>query len=274
MRIRLLALLGLTLLAAAPAASGDGGPSPGAVLGSDGVRAPSASLRYVAMPTALGTAVAAIDTTDGRVLSFAAVRGLYGIPLVAYDGSSGALSADGKTLVLSWYPTPPGPSVVSRFAVLSTKTLRPRRVMKLPGSFSFDALSPDARTMYLIQYTSSRDWTRYRVRAFDVRANRLVPGAIVDKREPDERMQGYPLTRTAPPDGSWAYTLYARDNARAFIHALDTRHRSARCIDLPWQLGRGETAISLTLAGGRLVLNKAGTGRLLVDTKTFEVKPG
>jgi hypothetical protein len=274
MRTRFLPLFCLALLAAAPAAGGDGGPSPGAVMGWDGVRVPIGSLRYVALPAGARTTVAAIDTTDGRVLRYGSVPGTYGIPLVAYDGSSGALSGDGTTLALSWFPTPPGPAVVSRFALLSAKTLRLRHAVTLPGSFSYDAVSPNGSTLYLVQYISSRDWTRYRVRAFDLESNRLVPGAIVDKREPDEQMQGYPLTRAATRDGGWAYTLYGRDNQRAFIHALDTRHRSARCIDLPWRLDRGATTVSMTVVPGRIVLNQAGIGRLFVDTRTFAVTAG
>jgi hypothetical protein len=274
MRTRLIALLALSLLAAAPAASGDGGPSPGAVTGLDGVRSATSSTRYVALAAGPRTTVAAIDTTDGRVLRYASVGGTYGVPLVAYDGSSGALSGDETTLVLSWFPTPPGPAIVSRFALLSTKTLRLRRAVTLRGSFSYDAVSPDGSTLYLIQYTSSRDWTRYRVRAFDVKSNRLVRGAIVDKREPDEQMRGFPLTRATPRGGGWAYTLYGRDSVRAFVHALDTRRGTARCIDLPWQLGSGETTVSMTIAAGKLILNRAGTGRLYVDRRTFAVTPG
>ena len=33
----------------------------------------------------------------------------------------------------------------------------------------------------------------------------------------------------------WAYTLYGGTRARPFIHALDTRHAAAVCIDLPWK---------------------------------------
>jgi hypothetical protein len=59
----------------------------------------------------------------------------------------------------------------------------------------------------------------------------LDPTVIVDKRFPDERMQGYPLARAESPDGLWVYTLY-RDGARNFVHALMT-DGAALCIDLP-----------------------------------------
>jgi hypothetical protein len=270
--VSILALAAAAAAAAAPAAIADGGPSPGALGGADGVRSPASSIRYVALPERGRTTLAAIDTTDGRVLAYGSVRGAFGIPLVANDGSTGGLSADGRTLVLSSFGGPPGASATSTFALVATRTLRSRRLVALRGSFSFDALSPDGSRMYLIQYTSTRDSTRYRVRAFDVRESRLVPGAIVDKREPRERMQGYPLTRAATRDGGWAYTLYARDGARAFVHALDTRHARAFCIDLPWQLDRGIAEVSLAVRGRRLVLDRAGIGRVTVDRRTLRVR--
>ena len=43
-----------------------------------------------------------------------------------------------------------------------------RGTIRLEGHFSFDALSPDGRTMYLIEYLSEHDVTRYAVRAYDL----------------------------------------------------------------------------------------------------------
>jgi len=44
-----------------------------------------------------------------------------------------------------------------------------------------------------------------------------VPGAIVDRREPDERMAGYPITRATTADGVWAYTLCQKPGGRLFV---------------------------------------------------------
>jgi hypothetical protein len=108
-----------------------------------------------------------------------------------------------------------------------------QRVVTLRGAFYFDAISPDGGTMYLIQHTSAFNILRYVVRAYDLRTDRLVPGTIVDRREPDERMAGYPIARAATGDGVWAYTLYQKPRGRLFVHALDTSRGIARCIDLP-----------------------------------------
>src|SRR6266702_6962200 len=71
-----------------------------------------------------------------------------------------------------------------------------------------DALpvSPEGATLYLIEHLASNDLTRYRVRSYDVSAQQLNEGIIVDKRELDEAsMQGLPNTRVS--DGTWANTL-------------------------------------------------------------------
>lgn len=230
------AVIAVVLLAAAVeavAAAADGGPSPGVYTGWNGVLARNGQVRYVAVPTGRVTVVEAVRVLGGRVVRWTSIRGTYGVPAVAYDGFAGGLSHDGKTLVLASFPGAPGRGTSTRFAFLKTRTLQLQATIALRGSFSFDALAPDMSTLYLIQYTSARDYTQYRVRAYDIASRQLLPDAIVDKREPDEQMRGGPVSRLATPDGRWAYTLYARQGKAPFIHALDTVERNAYCIDLP-----------------------------------------
>lgn len=252
-------------------AAGDGGPSPGAVTGWDGVVDPGGAVRYVAL-AGTNTTVAAVRVRDGRVLRYAFLKGFYGVPLVAYDGSADGVSADGKTLVLASFPGPPSAQAVTRFPVLSTRSLKLRRMVTLRGAFSYDAISPDGSTIYLIEYLSQPPNLRYRVRALDATTGRLIGGAIVDKSEP-EAMQGYPLARATPPDRSWAFTLYRKNIGNAFVHALDTRHRSAVCIDLPWRIGGATVKMTLTRDGSRLVLRQPHVGILaVVDTRSFRIR--
>ncbi len=227
-----LALCALAAAIAAPVAASGGGPSPGISWGWDGVAGPGGQLRYVTLPAGNGTLVEAVRVHDGRIMRWTSIKGSYGVPLVAYDGSAGGLSHDARTLVLGSYPGFPGPSAATRFAVLDAMTLRVRTHVTLRGAFSYDALSPNGSTMYLIQYTSTQNANRYRVRAYDLAAGRLLARVIVDRREPKEQMSGSPVTRVTSSDGAWVYTLYARSSGPSFIHALDTVRREAVCIDL------------------------------------------
>ena len=217
MRRSLLTLVFCALAAAlsAGSAAGDGGPSPGIDFGSVGIVGPGGQLRYVAVPGQYGTVVEAIRVRGGRVQRWSPLRGNFGIPFVTNDGQTGGLSRDGKTLVLASYAAFPGRGAVTRFAVLSVPSLRPGLVVGLHGSFSYDALSPDASTLYAIQYTSAQSSNRYRVRAYDLVKRRLLPGAIVDKSEPEDVMAGYPVTRITSAGGAW-HPLRAAE--RAVVH--------------------------------------------------------
>jgi hypothetical protein len=145
----------------------------------------------------------------------------------------------------------------------------------LPGDLSFDAISPDGRLVYLIQYTDPEDPTRYAVRLYDVVSGRLTPKPIVDRHEPDEAMRGLPLSRESSRDGRWAYTLYDGGGSTPFIHALDTVGRTARCIDLDALsfLAGGDTSeLSMRRRGGTLVVEDGGSPAVLVNTRTFAAR--
>lgn len=264
-------------MVAVGAAADGGGPSPGVSWGWDGVVAPGGKVRYVAIPGNRDTLVEAVRMRGGRILRWTSIPGTYGVPLVASDGSAGGLSNDGKTLVLTDGASPPGPHTTTLFVPVRTRTLTPRRpVIVLPGSFSFDALSPDASTLYLIQYSSARNYNRYRVRAYDLVAHKLLPGAIVDRREPDEVMAGVPVTRATTADGQWAYTLYARSSKPPFVHALDTMGREAFCIDLPLHLDQQQQMrLRLALDGTQELRVRSGrTTVAVVDMQKLEARKG
>jgi hypothetical protein len=264
--MRRLSLIAILILAtAAGGAAADGGPSPGVLTGFGGVAGPGGQLRFVAVSADNSTVVQAIRTRDGRVLRYRALRGYYGVPVVTYDGTAGGLSHDASTLVLSTYPQIPNPRAVSRFAVLNAANFRLREIVTLRGTFAYDALAPDASTLYLIQYTSAQNTNRYRVRAYDLRGRTLIPGAIVDKREPKEPMTGQPLRRLTTADGSWVYTLYSRVGDKPFIHALNTAKRFALCLDLDaWRGSQNLLArYRLSLSAGQLVISKPDGKRVL-----------
>jgi hypothetical protein len=186
-----------------------------------------------------------IDTRDSTVERWWYLRGTYYLPAVAADGSPGGLSANGL-LALSTLPQGYPPKR-TEFAILDTRLHlshphrnpgSPRHAVtriSLPGAWSFDAISPDGSRIYLIHNFFNRrlpSAARYEVRALDTATGRLLPGPIVDPEEPDEEMQGSPVTRVSSPDGRWAYTLYTGSEER-FVHALDTLRGRAVCVDLP-----------------------------------------
>jgi hypothetical protein len=269
----LLATIGLAAGIAASVASADGSPySPGLVYGWNGVGARD-GVRYVAFGMPKSTIVAAVRARDGRVLRSTVVRGDYGVPLVAYDGTSGGLSGNRRSLVLGSYGPLPGQAGRTRFAILNTRTLATRRLIVLDGSWSFDAVSPDAATLYLTEHLRAGDKPLYRVRTFDARSGRLR-GAIVDRLEGEEEMGGQPVARASSTDGRWAYTLYARLGDEPFVHALDTVKREAFCIDLPLHLGYGrQWALKLRLdrAGESLSVLRGRSEVAAVDTSTWQV---
>jgi hypothetical protein len=255
---------------AATAAADGGGPSPGPAFGGPGVVTSDGAIRYVALIDGKRTLVESVATQGGQVLHWKSLRGLVGIPMVAWDGTLGGLSRDGQSLVLA---SPQGSSW-TRFVVLDQLTLRVRAQVRLRGSFAFDALSPDGSLMYLIQYLGSSFAVNqpYAVRAFSWKTRKLVPGAIVDKREPDEKMNGQAVTRAGTPNG-WAYTLYMRPGKKPFVHALDTVHRRAFCVDLPWHNSdQWIQTVKMRVRGGMLELRRDGNMIARMDRKTLKVE--
>jgi hypothetical protein len=255
-------------------AASDGLPVGNVDAGPGGVASRSGDVRYLALPAGGDTLALAVRRDGGEVRNHRLLRGRYAVPVVALDGTADGLSADGSTLVVI-RPRAGFPRARTTFAIIDTLRLRTREIVTLRGDFSYDAISPDGGLVYLIQYTSRRDPTRYDVRAYDTRTRRLLPDPIVDPREPGEEMRGYPVTRAMSPDGQWAYTLYDGAGKHPFVHALNTRDLTAACIDLDSLTGRRDLmalGLGVTRDGGELsVLDPRNRPLALVDTKTFRV---
>jgi hypothetical protein len=259
------------------AARADGLPVLGVDAGPTGVTAPAGSARYVTIPAGRQTVVAAVRRDGGRVIRSRLLTGTFTIPAVAYDGSAGGLSADGRTLVLIT-PRTRFPRTRTTLLALRTPGLSESAPIRLRGDFSFDAISPQGRLMYLIEYTNPKDPTRYAVRAYDLAHGRLLHAPVVDPRETDEKMRGNPLSRALSPDGRWAYTLYDGAGGTPFVHALDTSRRTARCIDLDALAGSKylwRLRLRVRRDGSALTIRDGKEAELLVDTRTFQPRrPG
>lgn len=245
MRLRRLLLPIVVLFVLPPSAAAGDGPPTSRDAGPDGVMAPGGRTRLTALPaSSRSTVLARSETSGGRVRQVALLRRTWGVPVVAFDGTAGGLSADARTLVLM-QPAKTLPRRLARFAVVNARALAVRQKIVLRGDWSFDALSPDASTLYLTE-DLNRSQTRYAVRAYDLLAHRLVKAPVVDPSEPDEPLRGWPVTRTTGPGGHWEYTLYA-GGGKPFIHALDTVHRTSICIDLPRRIAKPSQVWQLRL---------------------------
>lgn len=260
----------VVIVVAVPAGSaGAAGPSPGVIFGSPGVVSHDGKVRYLTLRAGGGTLVESVATRTGAVRRSRFLKGAFGIPLVAYDNSTGGLSRDGRRLIV--YAPTNGPR--TRFVVLDPRTLKLRSRFALDGAFGFDALSPDGSLMYLIQIKGgSSSGFDYDVRAVDVGTGHLLTGAIVDRREPDEKMTGLPLTRVGSSDASWAYTLYSRSAGGAFVHALHTTAREAFCIDVRLGIADDQLgSVRMRVRGNALQLRLRGKTIATIDTRTFAV---
>jgi hypothetical protein len=237
-----------------------------------GVLAPDGKTRYVAVPTGNSTAIARVRVNGGSVSTWADIDGTWGIPAPTYSANGGeGLSRDGKRLIVgAAFARSP-----SEFAVLDTRTMRVIDRFTLNGDFAYDALSPDASTLYLVQHVDANNVNRYVVRAYDLRSHTLRPGRIADKTQQGWVMEGTALTRATSGDGRMVYTMYARPGGYPFIHALDSVQGSAHCIGLPWHgnqaplanarltLTDNDKALAVNLKGGRTWLTmNTGNWRL------------
>ena len=254
MRTSLLVLLALAFIPAASAA----GPWLGTA--SNGVG-------YTAVVHGKTTVVAAGSHS-------VSVAGKWGIPRVTMNNGVGGLSVDGRTLVLAQDGVAHANGALSRessFLVLDTKPLSVRTTVRLHGDFGFDTLSPHGRTLYLIEHVSDENLFRYRVRAYDLVKRRLLSHVIADKRQRDWLMNGYAVARATTENGRWVYTLYSNPDNYPFVHALDTVHRTAVCVGIPFNWTTDQTVINqstLRVDGGKLKIG----GSFVLDRTTFKIR--
>jgi hypothetical protein len=252
----------------ATAAAGAVGPWPGLAAT---VSSADHSVRYTASRANGGTTIRAIG--HGAVTAKLHVDGAWGIPAVTSVGLAGGLSPDGRLLVLAEPQTYQGLRTESSFLLVATKKLTVQRTITLPGEFGFDAVSPDRRTLYVIEHRNTSDLVQYVVRAYNLVTRTLVPRAVVAKGE-GETMRGYPVSRATSKSGAWVYTLYTRQSGKPFIHALNTSRRFAVCIDLTWSPPSNEvwnTRLALTPDGRKLLVRSGSAVVSTVDTRSYRV---
>jgi hypothetical protein len=180
------------------------------------------------------------DETWGRLLTvqpgfggpLRTIDGAWRLPTVGLDPIPVGLSADGSTIVLvEDRDGGAAAPAVSRFAVLDRGLRSAPRIIELKGVFEFDTVSPDGSILYVAEHVPGPLAGRYQVRAVDTATGVMRDAIIVDKRNIDEEMAGWPVDQELRSDGT-VLTLY-RGVEHPFIHALHTIDAWAVCIDLP-----------------------------------------
>ena len=170
--------------------------------------------------------------SDGSILTWTTLGGIWGIPAPTVSPTGGeGVTRDGKKVVVASV----GGGWPTRFAVLDARSMRTLDRFDLDGSFAYDAMSPDASTLYLVQHVGSGE--RRPLRRARVRHDEPSPAAGPDRGQDAAGwvMEGSPVSRATSGDGRWVYTMYQRPGGYPFVHALDTVTGVAHCIGLPWK---------------------------------------
>ena len=262
---------GVACAIGATTAASAGGPSPGITQSAAGLV--RGNLTYLSLPDGASTSIQVVNRSDGRLLRSMKLAGAWGLPLVDFHQTTDGLFPNGRTLLLA-QPLYNGQGTLRQtttFKLVDVKKMKLSGTIRLQKPMAFDAMSPNGRYLYLIEYVSPEDPGLYRVRAYDLNRSRLLAKIIADRRSWATGMQGSPISRLWK-DG-WAYTLYG-GNARPFIHALDARHLEAVCINLPWKTSPQRLFdYRLRSDGDGHLVVRGPNGRALavVDRKSFRV---
>jgi hypothetical protein len=264
-----LCLLALGALAlAAPAFAGY--PTTFAAQGGPGIVGADGTVHYVAYKQGADTKLAALAIRDDAVLRSTMLDGPFGVPMLGNHNVALGMFRDGSAFVLQSV----GYGASTAFRVVRTSDLGISDTISLQGTFAFDALSPDGKTLYLIQHTSLEDIQHYVVRAYDLATHALRPGRIADKAQKSWVMSGWPSARTETANGRWVYTLYANPGGFPFVHALDTVRGVAHCVGIAWRGDQGPLFdYRLEVRGNRLLVQHADRSLYrAIDRTTWAVK--
>jgi DNA-binding beta-propeller fold protein YncE len=233
-----------------------------------------------------------VDAKTGRTITQIVLAGSYSFANERESGPTG-LSPNGRWLVLT------GESgASSSFAVIDTALLKLAAVAQIRGPFTYDAISDDGTSLYLIERISPEAARElggvtpysYRVRVYDVPAAKLSETLVVDVKlaaqtvgdtnaetRVDGIMNGIYQSSVPSRDGVWNFSFYYNPNRGPFIHVLHLNSRSAFCIlDLPVVSGGYEQRLGWSLAltpSGETLYAVNGTLGLVssIDASTLKV---
>jgi hypothetical protein len=194
-----------------------------------GTPAPDWSRLYTVSSRPGQSTLSAVDALTGAALRGMPVGAGYQLPPANFRGDPGGLSPNGRWLVLQRHG-----GGGSDFLVVDTALTAAGRTVHLRGDFAFDGISNDAGSLFLVESLAVTWPGHYRVRLYDLRADRLDPRIVIDKREATSAaMSGIRIAGVFSPGGDWQFSLYDNASTGAFIHALNLSNGLAWCIDLP-----------------------------------------
>jgi hypothetical protein len=219
------------------------------------------------------TLVRRLSVASGKTLAKRTVPGSWAFQRASEDGTLVAGGEHGLVVALvaadraNGYH---GSGKTTRIAVLPSTLTGGLRVLELHGNFGVDAFGPNGQYLYLIQHLQGE---HYKVRAYDLLADRLDPHTVVDKSEPNEPMAGLPLARAENAAGTLVLTLYRRPSGVPFVHALMANSLYALCIDLPASARvdpSDPSSWGVAMQGTQLFLANAASGFVgIVDTASM-----
>lgn len=204
-----------------------------------------------------------VDAKTGRHITQIELDGSYAFADERELGPTG-LSPNGRWLVLVGEA-----GSLSRFVVIDTALVKVAAVATVPGPFTYDAISDDGTSLYLIEKIAPQAARSlglnadhaYRVRLYDVPAAKLSETLVVDVKlaaqttddnaetRIDGIMNGLYQSSVPSRDGLWNFSFYYNPNRGPFIHVLHLNSRSAFCIlDLPMVARGYENRLGWSLA--------------------------
>ena len=243
---------------------------------------------YTVTPVNGNGRLSAIDPASGRTIAQTTIPAGYALPNLGYQGPTAGLSPNGQWLALTDNGRATTGKLVTSLLVGASSLSGSFKTVRLDGAFSFDAISNDGQSLYLIQQMG--DPNHYQVRLYQIGPDGagLVTQPVVDKRESTEPMNGIRGDSVADPNGKYVYTVYARD-AGPFIHALPLDQQFAWCVDLPsktttnleqqfgWSLAispNGLTVYAANASLGTIDVMRAGEPPVIAQIAPVAMNPG
>ena len=255
------------------------------------VASPDGSV-YYALEGSSPTTLRWTEAKTGRPITQLILPGAYAFTNEAGAAPAG-FSPNGRWLVLAG-----DAGAKSSFAIVDTSLVRLAAFAEVPGPFTYDAISDDGTSLYLIEKITPEAARElpgvnaaygYRVRVYDVPAGRMSETLVVDVKlaaatdannaetRLDGIMSGIYQSSVPSRDGRWNFSFYYNPSRGPFIHVLHLDSRSAFCIlDLPLVSGGYERrlgwSLALTPSGQTLYAVNGPLGLIsVVDAATLKV---